>query len=62
MKTGAILTIGIVLVAIVIAITVAIIAAAPYIAIGAVLLGVGYIAVTQDDEEPPGPSGPPAVQ
>jgi hypothetical protein len=64
MKLGAILTIGIVMMAIVIAVTVAIIAAAPYMAIGIVMLVGGYVALALDkeDDPPPGPPGPPTVQ
>lgn len=57
----AILGLGIALVIVVLAITTAIIAAAPYIAIGAVVAGLGWLAVNQGDDDPPS-SGPPAVQ
>jgi hypothetical protein len=65
MRTGSVLALGIVLLAIVLALTVAIIATAPYIAVAAVLLSLGYALLTwnrdPDDGPPPGPPGPPTV-
>jgi hypothetical protein len=64
MKFSTIIVLGAVLVAAVFALTVAITAAAPWIALGVVILAiVGWMAVSIDKPEPPqsGPSGPPAV-
>jgi fatty acid desaturase len=55
------LTVVIVVVAAVIGLTAAIIAAAPYIAMGIVAVGVIYLAVLLGEDEDP-PSGPPAVR
>ena len=63
MKLSTILVLGAVLVAAVFALTVAIIAAAPWIALGVVVLAlVGVMAISGDKDDPSGPPGPPAVQ
>lgn len=56
------LSVVILVVAIVVGLTVAIIAAAPYIAIGTVIAGAIYLLVSQKDEDDSGPPGPPAVR
>lgn len=60
---GMILQAGIFIVIVIVGLTIAIIAAAPYIAIGAVVLGLGYLAIGSGDEDPPDDgSGPPVVR
>jgi hypothetical protein len=56
------LSVVILVVAIVVGLTVAIIAAAPYIAIGVVIAGAVYLALGWDGRDDEGPPGPPTVR